>query len=149
MRNDYIICGIYGVIADTRHRQHLAQANDWTAYHAAAKDDALIRPVENLVRAWSLEFVTLFVGDCRRENAGVTIDWMRRNRIDFCDNSPIFRESSDWRKRPDFFLGSIVEKFGRLELAREKVSFVIEAHDPTVEALRNAGFFVLQPNAGF
>lgn len=37
---DYVVCDLDGTICDIRHRQHLAQAGDWDAFHELLVDDA-------------------------------------------------------------------------------------------------------------
>ena len=50
---DYLVCDLDGTLCDARHRQHLAQAGDWDAFHAGLSEDKPRLAVLSLLKSIS------------------------------------------------------------------------------------------------
>ena len=74
-----VVFDLDGTLTLTDHRDHLAKARDWDAYHAACKDDAPNPPILLLHRQfdWSWNDIHIWTGRAESQRA-VTLKWLDR-----------------------------------------------------------------------
>jgi hypothetical protein len=149
-----IVVDLDGTVCDTAHRDHLAQAKDWDAFHSAAKDDRPRADVAFALDLWKAGDIPSF-GDvmiiaCTGRNERyrqTTLEWLIKHDLAVFDEI-LMRPDGDWR--PDIemkpaMLAAFIEEIG---FEKSDVAFILEDRDKVVEAWRNLGYCCWQVQSG-
>lgn len=152
-----IVVDLDGTLCDSSHRDHLAQAKEWDAFHAASKDDKPRLDVAELVKivrssAFAGRDYCLVALTGRNEKyRKVTLDWLIRQDLAHFD-ALLMRPDNDWR--PDTVIKpELLEEFRKLIGEGQggptpEVAFILEDRDHVVEAWRNLGYACWQVQPG-
>lgn len=150
-----IVVDLDGTVCDTAHRNHLAQAKDWDAFHAAAKDD---RPradvaffLSVLARRSVLDEILLVACTGRNERyRQTTLEWLIKHDLAVFDTI-LMRPDGDRRLDVEVKPAMLAEFVEGLEVPgceMPTVAFILEDRDRVVEAWRNLGYATWQVAPG-
>lgn len=148
-----IVVDLDGTVCDTAHRDHLAQAKDWGAFHAAAKDDQPRADVATFLRIFMRyrpdDFVLVACTGRNERYRQATLEWLIKNDLAVFDTI-LMRSDGDWR--PDVevkpaMLHDFMSSFDVSKGIFPKVAFILEDRDKVVEAWRNLGYACWQVQA--
>lgn len=150
-----IVVDLDGTLCDSAHRDHLARAKEWDAFHAAAKDDEP-RPdvaflLSILARRSILDEILLVACTGRNEKyRQTTLEWLIKHDLAVFDEI-LMRPDGDWRPDVEIkpaMLKGFIASLDPLEGDTPHVAFILEDRDKVVEAWRNLGYATWQVAPG-
>lgn len=144
-----VIVDLDGTLYDSSARQHLAQNQDWEAFHEASADDPPNEAVLDVLSA--LPPQTMIIA-CTGRNEGhrkITEDWMIKHcvPVDEILMRPQFDFRSDAVLKPQMMI-EWAEAHCPGKTLQELVWFVLDDRDKVVEAWRAMGLPCWQVNEG-
>ena len=151
-----IVVDLDGTVCDTAHRDHLAQAKDWDAFHAAAKDDRPRPDVAFFLKVLEgADYLGSPGGDlllvaCTGRNERyrqATLEWLIANDLAIFDDI-LMRPDGDWRPDVEMKPAMLWEFLDEHGIHTSDVAFILEDRDKVVEAWRNLGYACWQVNVG-
>ena len=142
-----VIFDLDGTICDCTHRLPLIQGKDrdYKTFHTECIKD---KPIDNmlaLLKALRSEYEIVYCAARPDSSQKFTRGWLYDN-VSFYRNSDklLMRKSTD--HRPDYIIK--LENLKKAGLIPDKVLFIVEDRNQVVEALRDAGYKVLQCDEG-
>lgn len=158
-----IITDLDGTLCDSRHREHLAQAKDWDAFHSKSIEDNPDEAVKHLIKlynGWGMEILAITGRPERYRNQ--TMKWLLTHdiHIDTLLMRPNDDFSSDTACKPKLLRQHYadihreeIEKLpdnsvDPLFYAVNEVLFILEDRDIMTEEWRNLGFTCWQVRQG-
>lgn len=150
-----IVVDLDGTLCDSAHRDHLAQAKQWSEFHEAAKDDAPRADVAFLLsvlaRRSILDEILLVACTGRNERyRQATLEWLIRHDLAVFDTI-LMRPDGDFRPDVEMKPALLHAFMSSLDVSKgvfPKVAFILEDRDKVVEAWRNLGYKCWQVNNG-
>lgn len=146
-----IVVDLDGTVCDTAHRDHLAQAKDWDAFHAAAKDD---RPRPDVATFLGIfrryrpdDFVLVACTGRNERYRQTTLEWLIKNDLAIFDDI-LMRPDGDWRPDVEMKPAMLDGWMDRHGYFTREVAFILEDRDKVVEAWRNLGYATWQVAPG-
>lgn len=143
-----IVVDLDGTLCDCSHRVHLAQAKQWEEFHKGIPEDKVYEDVHQIMSALLGYYDIILLTSRDEKTRQATMDWFEANKIlDFVDEllmRPEGNHESDHILKPRL----LMEYFGSLERAKEKVLFILEDRDKVVQIWRDLGFRCWQVQAG-
>lgn len=158
----HIIVDLDGTLCDSRHREHLAQAKEWDAFHTRLENDNPYKDVKTLVNTFHKEAphhcIVALTGrtDKYRQQ---TLAWLNLHEIKVC--SLLMRPENDWRSdsvvKPELLARHFLQANQEptvdalevgLKEAQQKVLMILEDRDIMVSTWRDLGFQCWQVRDG-
>lgn len=146
-----IVCDIDGTISDCRHRQHLAAAGDWEAFHAVLHLDpphpVVCMTLNLLLRQRAkLIFLTGRPEEYRQE----TIDWLRHDADmhlgeEYLDL--LMRPKGDYRRDVDVKLDLLLQ-CEEIQKCDKGNILILDDRDAVVAMWRDNGYTCFQTAQG-
>jgi phosphoglycolate phosphatase-like HAD superfamily hydrolase len=144
MTKSIVIVDLDGTLCNSGHREHLAVAKDWDAFHSLLGADEPWADVKQMIELLGEVGHFYLVGLTGRNEKyrAMTHQWLMNNDI-FLDNLLM---RPDWDPRPDHELKPqmLAEMLQVMELTKDNVWFILEDRDRVTEAYRNLGYNVWQ-----
>ena len=140
-----IVVDLDGTLANYSHRVDFAYAKDWDSFHAAGAEDKVYEDVRRALEFLLLndELLDLIILTGRTERyREQTMQWL--DKYELWPDYLLMRPNDDWTKDGELKVKLLTEHFGTIEKAKERVLFILDDRDSSVEGLRNAGFPVWQ-----
>lgn len=156
---DLVVCDLDGTLCDIRHRQHLAQAGDWDAFHEGLQADKARKIVLSFILAvvddptTSLVFLTGRPEDYRMESEA----WLKAHGIEKYDDyidllmRPRQGAGSDTVVKQallEEFLISFRDDTGLSEEEQKSRILILDDRDKVVAHFRDLGYECWQVNEG-
>lgn len=142
---DFVVVDVDGTLADCEHRKHYVRGEgkkDWGAFFSECSKDILIKPVADLY--WLLQeapYHMLVVSGRPIDQCGiVTEDWLRSHNIH--PKHLFMRNGGDYRSDVE-----VKEEILEI-LPKERIAYVLDDRDSTVQMWRRNGLACLQVAAG-
>ena len=138
-----VIFDLDGTICDCTHRLHLIKGEKkyYKKFHAECINDAPISSMLDLLDAMDDYNEIVYCTTRPDSSEELTREWLEENVFSYSHKSKILmRKSRD--HRPDHVIK--LENLKKAGLTPDKVLFIIEDRARVVEALRGAGYKVLQ-----
>lgn len=154
---DLVVCDLDGTLCDVRHRQHLAQAGDWDAFHAGIPQDKARKIVLSFIQAVgdarSLVFLTGRPEDYRAQSEA----WLKSYGLEKYDDyidllmRPRQGAGSDTLVKQalleDFLVG-FRQDTGLSEEEQKSRILILDDRDKVVAHFRDLGYECWQVNEG-
>lgn len=146
-----IVCDIDGTISDCRHREHLAGAGDWDAFHSFSPQDKPFHKV-----AWLLAAVTSFGADLcfltgrPEQYRPATVEWLLQEcgLSEHDDYQLWMRPKDDWRSDVELKTSILREEILPAYGVDSDNVILLEDRDKLVAAMRDNGFSCFQTAQG-
>lgn len=159
----HVIVDLDGTLCDSRHREHLAQAKEWDAFHERLVNDNPYADVKALVNTFHKEAphhcIVALTGrtDKYRQK---TNDWLNLHEVKVC--SLLMRPENDWRSdaviKPELLARHFLKGHqddpteaqieAALKEAQKEVLMILEDRDIMVARWRDLGFQCWQVRDG-
>jgi len=142
-----IVVDLDGTLCNSAHREHLARAGDWDAFHGALLDDEPWPDVKKLLESLFNDFIMVALTGRNQKYQMMTLKWLQRNECVLFDELLMRPDDcylSDTEIKPQL-LDEFLERNGK---SHSDVLFILEDRDKMVETWRNLGHTCYQVRAG-
>ena len=143
---DHIILDIDGTISDSAWRQDYARARQWDDFHSRCEADKPHPDVLDMILRLSLSMQILACTGRTETYREQTMRWMTKHGVPI--DHLIMRGVHDFSRAGDMKISSLEAFFGSKEAVLERVAFVLEDNDRSVELFRNYGLPCWQVRSG-
>jgi FMN phosphatase YigB (HAD superfamily) len=145
----WIVFDLDGTLADSSHREHLAQSKQWDEFHSASYQDPLNDDVAFLLRSAPLNGCCGMVLTGRNKKYwSTTLTWFSHKGILGLVDELLMRPDDDFSSDAVVKPRLLAEYFGSIERAREDVVVILEDREKMVECWRNLEFKCWQVRTG-
>lgn len=155
---DLLVCDLDGTLCDIRHRQHLAQAGDWDAFHAGIPEDKARKIVLCFLQAFidagkAVVFLTGRPENYRHQSEAWLKSYSLEKYDDYMDllMRPKNGAGSDTVVKQallEEFLEGFHEETGRTEEEQKSRILILDDRDKVVAHFRDLGYECWQVNEG-
>lgn len=143
---DVVVADLDGTLCDDGHRAHLAKQGLWDDYHAGMNDDVPFVDVLTLLQAIPVSMDLVILTARPFKYLVKTQLWLEKHEV--FPESVLMRPDGDYASAAILKPRLLEEYFGSKERALERVAFILEDHDPVVQAWREYGIPCWQVRAG-
>lgn len=136
-----VLCDIDHVLRNAFGRDGMIGVESWDTYHTAAKGEAPLHDIVNLVNALVLTGYTVVgLTAIPAKWRQLTLEWLAENKANICDI--LMRPDEAYHPSSELKVKLAKERFG--EDLHNKIAFVLEDRDDVCMAFRDLGVTVLQ-----
>lgn len=143
-----IIVDLDGTLSDSSHREHLARAKEWDAFHSLLGEDKVHQEVAMLVRELSFSHQVILLTGRNEEFKLLTLEWLEVQGLSGFVDDLLMRPNGNWEPDHELkpkLLDSWLEANGH---SHNDIWFILEDRDKVVEAWRNLGHNCWQVRPG-
>lgn len=149
MTPNIVIVDLDGTLCNSAHREHLARAGEWEAFHSLLMEDLPWPDVQKLIEVINgdpdMYNVIGLTGRNERYRT-MTMSWLAKNSVEL--DELLMRPDNDYRSDAELKPQLLDEWLDKRRFTHADVWFILEDRDVMVETWRNLGHSCLQPRPG-